>query len=99
MSDDNEESIEKYRTAFLLQMFKVGAVFGAFLGETITLWIALGLAAFLDHVVGLSFVMSLRGFRIPIFAAVQAIIAVEILRGAARIYLQGNPEFRGIEEE
>ena len=99
MSDEDEDSIEKYRTAFILQMFKVGAVFGAFLGETIPLWIALGLAAFLDHVVGLSFVMTIRGFRIPVFAAVQAIIAVEIFRGAASIYLQGNPEFRGIEEE
>lgn len=101
MSDDKNEDnrLEQYRRAFVLQMFRLAAVVGAFLGETVTLWVAFGLAAFLDHVIGLSFVMTIRGYQIPIFAAAQVVIAVEIFRGAASIYLQENPEFRGIEEE
>ncbi|WP_380681117.1 hypothetical protein [Salinigranum sp. GCM10025319] len=95
----DEDRLEQYKRVFLIQALRVGAIIGVFLGETVTLWAAFGVAMYFDLFVGISVPISFRGVSIPLIPLVQVLAAVEIIRSAVKIHFQEKPEFRGIEEE
>jgi hypothetical protein len=99
MSDDDQQKpdeVEEYELARLrarTQFFRLMTIFGVILGETLLLFVGLGVVFMLESLIAESLVITAAGQRIPLFLTVKAVFAFEILKTIVVAYYRGGPEF------
>lgn len=97
MSDERpDDRYTRMRRAAYFQWFRVAAIVGAFLGLSMGALIVLIIALIIDAFTPGTVLISLAGVDVPLLRLLELVTLVEIVRSAAAIHFQDEPEFRNI---